>query len=91
VPPRDQHVGAHGQAFASGQIGEQSAVVADAQSRAAQRRAGEVARAFALTREVPRIPFTTSLASLAVDRIFDAIVLLADAITARLARGGSRS
>lgn len=40
-------------------------------------RAGEVARAFALTREVPRIPFTTSLASLAVDRVFDAIVLLA--------------
>lgn len=39
-------------------------------------RAGEVARAFALTREVPRVPFTTSLASLAVDRIFDAIVLL---------------
>ena len=40
-------------------------------------RAGEVARAFSLTREVPRISFTTSLASLAVDRIFDAIVLLA--------------
>lgn len=39
-------------------------------------RAGEVARAFALTREVPRVPFTTALASLAVDRIFDAIVLL---------------
>ena len=40
-------------------------------------RAGEFARAFALTREVPRVPFTASLASLAVDRIFDAIVLLA--------------
>lgn len=40
-------------------------------------RAGEVARAYALTREVPRVPFTTSLASLAVDRVFDAIVLLA--------------
>jgi uncharacterized protein (TIRG00374 family) len=40
-------------------------------------RAGEVARAFSLTREVPRVAFTTSLASLAVDRIFDAIVLLA--------------
>ncbi len=39
-------------------------------------RAGEVARAYALTREVPRVPFTTSLASLAVDRIFDGIVLL---------------
>lgn len=40
-------------------------------------RAGEFARAFALTREVPRVPITTALGSLAVDRIFDAIVLLA--------------
>ncbi len=40
-------------------------------------RAGEVARAYALTKEVPRVTFTASLASLAVDRIFDAIVLLA--------------
>ena len=38
-------------------------------------RAGEIARAFALTREAP-VPFPTSLASLAVDRLFDAIVLL---------------
>ncbi len=40
-------------------------------------RAGEFARAFALTREVPRVPITTALGSLAVDRIFDAITLLA--------------
>jgi uncharacterized protein (TIRG00374 family) len=40
-------------------------------------RAGEFARAFALTREVPRVPLTASLGSLAVDRIFDAIVLFA--------------
>ena len=40
-------------------------------------RAGEFARAFALTREVPRVRLTTSLGSLAIDRIFDAIVLLA--------------
>jgi uncharacterized protein (TIRG00374 family) len=40
-------------------------------------RAGELARAFALTREVPGIALTTSIGSLAVDRIFDAIVLLA--------------
>lgn len=39
-------------------------------------RAGELARAFALTREVPSIALTTSIGSLAVDRIFDAIVLL---------------
>ena len=38
-------------------------------------RAGEIARAFALTREIP-IPFSTSLASLAVDRLFDGIVVL---------------
>ena len=40
-------------------------------------RAGEFARAFALTREVPRVPITTALGSLAVDRLFDALVLLA--------------
>ena len=40
-------------------------------------RAGELARAYALTREVPAVPFSTSLASLVVDRLFDAIVLLA--------------
>jgi len=38
-------------------------------------RAGEIARAYALTRETS-VPFATSLASLAVDRLFDAIVLL---------------
>ena len=38
-------------------------------------RAGEIARAYALTRE-QQVPFPASLASLAVDRLFDAIVLL---------------
>ncbi|MGI8547568.1 MAG: lysylphosphatidylglycerol synthase transmembrane domain-containing protein [Gemmatimonadaceae bacterium] len=38
-------------------------------------RAGEVARAYVLTRET-KVPFATSIASLAVDRVFDAIVLL---------------
>jgi uncharacterized protein (TIRG00374 family) len=38
-------------------------------------RAGEPARAYVLTRETP-VPFATSIASLAVDRVFDAIVLL---------------
>ena len=46
-------------------------------------RAGEIARAYALTREAP-VPFSTSLASLAVDRLFDAIVLLLLAATALL-------
>lgn len=39
-------------------------------------RAGELARAFALTREEPRVPLPTAFASLAVDRLFDAVVVL---------------
>lgn len=46
-------------------------------------RAGEIARAYALTKETP-VPFATSLASLAVDRLFDAIVLLLLAAAALL-------
>ena len=46
-------------------------------------RAGEIARAYALTKEAP-VPFPTSLASLAVDRLFDAIVLLLLAVSALL-------
>ena len=39
-------------------------------------RAGELARAYALTQETPRVGFSSSLASLAVDRVFDAFVVL---------------
>jgi uncharacterized protein (TIRG00374 family) len=39
-------------------------------------RAGEIARAYALTRETP-VPFASALASLAVDRLFDMVALLA--------------
>lgn len=39
-------------------------------------RAGEVARAYALTRETRRVGFSASFASLAVDRVFDALVIL---------------
>jgi glycosyltransferase 2 family protein len=39
-------------------------------------RVGEVARGYALTREQPRVPFPAALASLAVDRMFDALVVL---------------
>jgi uncharacterized protein (TIRG00374 family) len=46
-------------------------------------RAGEIARAYALTKEAP-VPFATSLASLVVDRLFDAIVLLLLAASALL-------
>jgi uncharacterized protein (TIRG00374 family) len=39
-------------------------------------RAGELARAFALSKEQPRVSFATAFASIAVDRVFDAVVLL---------------
>lgn len=39
-------------------------------------RAGELARAYALSRELPRVPFSTAFASLAVDRVFDALIVL---------------
>jgi uncharacterized protein (TIRG00374 family) len=38
-------------------------------------RAGEFARAYTLTKQVPRVSLPTALSSLAVDRIFDAIVI----------------
>lgn len=46
-------------------------------------RAGEIARAFALTRET-RIPFSSALASLAVDRVFDGLTVLLLAAVAML-------
>ncbi len=39
-------------------------------------RAGELARPFALTRQLPSVSFSTSLASVAVDRVFDGIVVM---------------
>lgn len=39
-------------------------------------RAGEPARAFALTRETDQVPFSTAFASVAVDRVFDATIVL---------------
>lgn len=39
-------------------------------------RAGEFARAFALSRAEPRVKFTAAFASLAVDRLFDGVVVL---------------
>ena len=38
-------------------------------------RAGEVARAYALSRSTPAVSFPSAFASLAVDRVFDVIVL----------------
>ncbi|MEP6509247.1 MAG: lysylphosphatidylglycerol synthase transmembrane domain-containing protein, partial [Gemmatimonadales bacterium] len=46
-------------------------------------RAGEIARAYALTKETA-IPLSTSIASLAVDRLFDMMVLLLLAVSAFL-------
>lgn len=39
-------------------------------------RAGEIARAYALSREVPSVSFATAIASIAVDRVFDGIVCM---------------
>ena len=39
-------------------------------------RLGEIARAYALTRETERVRLTASIASLAVDRVFDALALM---------------
>lgn len=39
-------------------------------------RAGEFARAFAVSREAPSVSFTSAIASLVIDRIFDAIVVI---------------
>jgi uncharacterized protein (TIRG00374 family) len=44
-------------------------------------RAGEIARAYALTKQT-KVPFATSIASLAVDRLFDMVVLLLLAVAA---------
>jgi uncharacterized protein (TIRG00374 family) len=47
-------------------------------------RAGELARAYALSRAVPAVPFPAALASLAVDRLFDAVVVFLLMFTAML-------
>jgi len=48
-------------------------------------RLGEVARAYALTRETDRVSLTSSVASLAVDRVFDALMLMLLLVSAMLA------
>lgn len=47
-------------------------------------RAGEFARAFALSRSNKEVPFTTGFASLVVDRLFDGVVVLAMLLLATL-------
>jgi uncharacterized protein (TIRG00374 family) len=39
-------------------------------------RVGELARAYAITREERRLPFSAAFASLAVDRVFDAVIVM---------------
>lgn len=50
-------------------------------------RAGELARAYVLSREVPSIPFSAAFASLAVDRLFDALVLVLLLVAAMFSPG----
>jgi uncharacterized protein (TIRG00374 family) len=45
---------------------------------------GEFARGYALTKEEPKVPFSAALASLAVDRLFDAFVVLMLTVIAML-------
>ena len=48
-------------------------------------RVGEIARAFALSRSTPALPFTSSFASLVVDRLLDAVLLFGLMFAAMLA------
>jgi len=50
-------------------------------------RAGELARAYALSRETRRVSFTSALASIALDRLFDALVVFTLMFGAMLAPG----
>ena len=50
-------------------------------------RAGEFARAYALSRETPKVSFASAFASLAVDRVFDAFVVLLLMLAAMMAPG----
>jgi uncharacterized protein (TIRG00374 family) len=54
-------------------------------------RAGEVARAFALSRAEPSVKFTAAFASLAVDRLFDGTVVLLLMVVAMLDPAFARS
>jgi uncharacterized protein (TIRG00374 family) len=47
-------------------------------------RLGEIARAYALTRETDRVRFTSAVASLAVDRVFDSLALMLLLVSAML-------
>jgi uncharacterized protein (TIRG00374 family) len=48
-------------------------------------RAGEVARAYVIARETRDVPFTSALATIALDRVFDAIIVFALMFGAMLA------
>ena len=50
-------------------------------------RAGELARAYAISRETKTDPFTSALASIALDRVFDALIVFALMFGAMLAPG----
>ncbi len=50
-------------------------------------RAGELARAYAISRESTTVPFPSALASIALDRVFDALIVFALMFGAMLAPG----
>jgi uncharacterized protein (TIRG00374 family) len=47
-------------------------------------RAGELARAYAITKETPKVTFAAAIASIAVDRLFDGLVVLSLILVAML-------
>lgn len=53
-------------------------------------RAGEIARAFALSREQPEVRFPAAIASLAIDRVLDAILIIVLLIVAMVHPGFPR-
>lgn len=61
-----------------------SVAVGIAISNVVPARAGELARAYALTKETPRIRFSAAFASVALDRVFDAFIVLALLLVAML-------
>jgi uncharacterized protein (TIRG00374 family) len=76
-PPRDGH-------RISFQALFQSIIIGQMMTNVVPGRAGELARPYVLSRKDPSIPFSTGVASVVVDRIFDGIVVLLLLVVAML-------
>jgi uncharacterized protein (TIRG00374 family) len=76
-PPRDGH-------RISFQALFQSIIIGQMMTNVVPGRAGELARPFVLSRKDPSVPFSTGVASVVVDRVFDGIVVLLLLVVAML-------